>query len=60
MTLHQVEIVEVCLHDYGFFRFFRSSFIKNMKLEVPVKCYGRTILSFGNTYVSQPSSGSEE
>jgi hypothetical protein len=47
----KVEIVEICLHDYGFLKYFRSSFIKNLKMEVPEKNYDRTILSFGNAYV---------
>ena len=45
--------MEICLHDYGFLRFFRSKFIKNLKAEVPEKDYDRTILSFGNAFVSR-------
>ena len=47
--------MEICLHDYGFLRFFRSKFIKNLKAEVPEKDYDRTILSFGNAFVSRNS-----
>lgn len=46
----RVEIVEICLHDYGFLKYFRSSFIKNLKLEVPESNFQRTVLSFGNAY----------
>lgn len=46
----RVEITEICLHEYAFLKYFRSSFIKNLKEEVPEKNYDRTILSFGNNF----------